>query len=93
MTAAHNNAAAQRSRILDRLQRQPLTTLEARAQLDVMHPAARVMELRRLGSNIVTLRTKEYSEAGKLHCVARYVLMPAGTSRFNSKTIQRTKKA
>lgn len=86
---AHNSTAAQRARIFDRLQRQPLTTLQARAELDVMHPAARVMELRSLGHEIITQRTQEHSEAGELHCVARYVLMPAGTPRFNQRTIQR----
>ncbi len=90
MTApAYNTTAAQRARVLDRLQCQPLTTLQARAELDVMHPAARVMELRGLGLNIITQRIQEHSDAGELHCVARYVLMPAGTSRLNALTIQR----
>lgn len=76
---AHSNCAeAQRARLLDRLQQGTLTTLEARSELDVLHPAARAMELRGLGYCIETLRTREYSECGQLHTVARYVLLPAG---------------
>ncbi|GAC1607475.1 MAG: hypothetical protein NVS3B3_10400 [Aquirhabdus sp.] len=44
-----------------------------------MHPAARVMELRGEGHAIVMQRTQEHSDSGERHCVARYVLMPAGT--------------
>jgi hypothetical protein len=75
-TTAANTAAAQRMRILERLHRKPLTTLEARAELDVMHPAARVMELRRKGHEIDTHTTRQYTECGKPHRVALYILKP-----------------
>lgn len=42
----NSNAAVQRARLLDALKRRALTTLQARRELDVLHPAARVMELR-----------------------------------------------
>jgi len=77
MLPTFNSSAAQRARILAHLQQQPLTTLQARADLDVMHPAARVMELRGQGHEIITHRTYEFSEVGERHCVAQYVLTHA----------------
>ncbi|MGZ5010417.1 MAG: helix-turn-helix domain-containing protein [Methylobacter sp.] len=59
------------------LRRQPLTTLQARQQLDVMHPAARVQELKAKGHNIVTNWAEDYSGKGK-HRVASYILLSAG---------------
>lgn len=75
-----NSAEAQRQRIEDALRRGPLSTLRARADLDVMHPAARVMELRRAGRLIVTHWSLEPTDCGRLHRVARYVLL-AGKPR------------
>ncbi|MES2935300.1 MAG: helix-turn-helix domain-containing protein [Pseudomonadota bacterium] len=73
-----NSAAEQRARVLARLRQGPMTTLAARSELDVLHPAARVMELRDEGYCIETLRTREASECGRLHTVASYVLLPSG---------------
>lgn len=73
------SVAAQRARILDYLQNhRALTTLQARHLLNVMHPAARVMELRKAGYNIDTNRRKDADSEGRLHRVAEYVLMPGG---------------
>lgn len=73
------SAAAQRARILDYLQNhRALTTLQARHLLNVMHPAARVMELRDRRYNIVTNWRKDADSEGRLHRVAEYVLMPGG---------------
>lgn len=69
-----NSARAQRQRILDYLHSQPLDTLTARRELDVMHPAARVMELRNMGIGIITARIDRPSDCGKMHTVACYVL-------------------
>lgn len=69
-----NAAEAQRLRLLDALRTGPVTTLQARAELDVMHPAARVLELREDGLHILTAWTREPSPCGRLHRVARYVL-------------------
>ncbi len=73
---AANNLAAQRARILTYLREyQTLTTLQARSELDVMHPAGRVQELREEGFNIVTHWRTDYTPEGKPHRVAEYVLM------------------
>lgn len=76
MINAHpNSAAAQRTRLLQQLLHGPMSTLDARAVLDVLHPAARIMELRAQGYTIETLRTRERSACGALHRVARYTLL------------------
>ena len=69
-----NFAKAQRKRILDFLHIQPLDTLTARKELDIMHPAARVMELRKRGVGIKTIKIDRPSDCGKIHRVACYVL-------------------
>lgn len=70
-----NSAAAQRARLLLALHCRPLSTLQARAELDVMHPGGRIMELRRQGHQIATIRVQEATDCGRLHSVARYVLL------------------
>lgn len=72
------SAAAQRLRLLDALRIAPVSTLEARRNLDILMPAARVRELRLLGHVIKTYWSKEATECGRLHRVARYVLEPGG---------------
>ncbi len=64
---------AQRARILEWLRRESLTTLQAHEHLDIMHPAARVQELRKQ-HNIITHWTTDDSGKAK-HRVARYVLL------------------
>jgi hypothetical protein len=73
-----NSAAAQRAKLLDRLLIGPLTTLEARRPpLDILHPAARVHELRhRAGHNILMTWIRQPTEAGRLHRVALYSMQP-----------------
>ena len=71
----HVNAKAQRERILKALRKSPLSTLAARRDLDVMHPAARVQELRDRGNQIITEWRHEATERGKTHRVANYVLL------------------
>ncbi|MGB4912539.1 MAG: helix-turn-helix domain-containing protein [Candidatus Dechloromonas phosphoritropha] len=71
------SASAQRKRLLDALRCGPVTTIEARRNLDILMPAARVHELKhRHGYNIQTLRTRQQTDCGKLHCIAQYVLLP-----------------
>jgi hypothetical protein len=73
------SASAQRKRLLDALRCGPVTTIEARRNLDILMPAARVHELKhRHGYNIQTLRTRQQTECGRLHSVARYVLLAGG---------------
>ncbi|SDY38094.1 helix-turn-helix domain-containing protein [Nitrosomonas halophila] len=69
-----NSASVQRQQILDWLQTKPLSTIEAREQLGIMHPGGRVSELRRQGHSIVTNEASEVDAAGKIHRVAKYVL-------------------
>ena len=71
-----NTTAAQRARVLRHLRAyRALTTLEARRLLDVMHPAARVMELRKQGFQILTNWKYDLTSEGGKHRVAEYVLM------------------
>jgi hypothetical protein len=69
-------ASTQRMTIMRHLQRfGTLNTLESREILDVLHPAARVMELRRSGIRIDTVWTFEAAHiGGKKHRVACYIL-------------------
>jgi len=50
-----------------------MTTLQARQELDVMHPAARVQELREKGNNITT-----HWKVTQGHRIASYVLLEKG---------------
>ena len=70
-----NTSNAQRKRLLEALRKRNMTTLQARHKLDILHPGARVFELRKLGHNIVTYRKVEATECGNLHRVAYYVLL------------------
>jgi hypothetical protein len=70
-----NSSAAQRARLLEALRRGPVSTFRARSDLDIMHPGGRCMELRREGHLILTFWTREPSDFGRSHRVARYVLM------------------
>jgi len=72
--------ARQRASLLAALRVGPLTTLEAREVLGVMHPAGRVLELRRLGYAIVTLRRKVVDADGRAHQSAAYVLRDGGAA-------------
>lgn len=74
-THTRNNSRAQRTRILAALQAAPISTFDARKKLDIPHPAARVMELRKTGYPIVTHWCDALSEAGLKHRVAQYVLL------------------
>ena len=72
--ATNASAAMQRARLLAALKQRKLTTLQARRELDVLHPAARVMELRRDGYPIESAWTHDVTSEGHLHRVARYEL-------------------
>jgi hypothetical protein len=68
------NAESQRNRLLARLQISPVTTLQAREELDIMNPSQRVFELKALGNNIKT--HWETVDTGKAkHRMASYVLL------------------
>lgn len=70
---------AQRKRLMDALHCGPVTTIEARRNLDILMPAARIYELKHLhGHDIQTIRIRQETDSGKLHCVAKYVLFVGG---------------
>ncbi len=76
-----NSASAQRNRLLEALSRRPISTIEARRDLDILHPAGRVKELRHNeGHQILTAWSYEPTDCGKLHRVARYVLVKRGAA-------------
>jgi Helix-turn-helix domain len=52
----------------------PITTFEASRYLDVYHPPARILQLRRRGLKILTLWKSVLTEAGVRHRVGLYVL-------------------
>ena len=70
-----NSTKAQRNRILVRLRNGPASTIDLRHGHDIMHPGMRICELRKEGFNIITHWSHEPTPGGKLHRVARYVLL------------------
>ncbi|NOU21084.1 MAG: hypothetical protein HOO93_04715 [Methyloglobulus sp.] len=56
-----------------------ITTLEARTKLDILHPAGRILELRKDGKNIHTYWTTQETPKGK-HRIACYVLLSGGSN-------------
>lgn len=72
-----NDTAAQRARLLDALRKGPISTIEARRDLDILMPAARIFELRHEeGHDIGTFWVFRHTEAGQLHRIAQYILLP-----------------
>lgn len=73
------NLAAQRKRILDKLRAvgvEGVTTIQAREELDVMMPAARIFELRHIHNfNIQRINSIDHNAQGNKHQCARYVLL------------------
>ena len=71
-----DDAATQANRLLEALQLPTsLTTQEVRQNLDIMHPAGRVQELRARGFDIQTHWDNFPTACGKKHRMARYVYM------------------
>jgi Helix-turn-helix domain len=64
----------QAERLLTALRQFPITTYEAMRLLDVYHAPARVLQLRKDGHQIITLRQRVETEAGVPHNVGLYVL-------------------
>jgi hypothetical protein len=71
----NTSSSAQRNRLLERLRMQPVDTITARSELNIMMPAARVKELRDRGHDIrrqlITL-TDDYGRSH--HGIALYFL-------------------
>lgn len=68
--------SAQRGRLLDALRCGPITTIEARRNLDILMPAARVFELKHnYGYPIDKVMVRQETDNGKLHRIAKYFLL------------------
>lgn len=80
MNKLPSSARQQRERLLDALTKTPITTLKAREDLDVFHPAARIYELRKRGFNIQTHRRTVDTARGTHSKVAEYVLFNGASS-------------
>ena len=72
---APESKAKQCALVLSLLKKGPQTTLDLRSA-SVMSPAARVMDLRKGGAPIETVRSRQFDEQGKSHALALYVLLP-----------------
>lgn len=69
------SAEAQRTRLLNRLYVEPIDTITARDELNIMAPAPRIKELRERGHPINTHRITRTDEHGRQHRgVALYYL-------------------
>lgn len=73
--AGGNSSEAQRQRLMAHIrQHGSIDTVQARRDLDIMHPGGSVLELRKAGVPIETIRVSVPTEAGKMHSVGRYIL-------------------
>ncbi len=69
-----NSASTQRARILEHFSKSPrLTTMQARNVLGILHPCGRIMELRRLGYKIDTVRVHAEDSNGVNHRIGMYI--------------------
>ena len=68
-----NSQSAQRFRLLAALRKGPVSTLDARKFCDILHPAARVQELRDRGHCIDTVWVEDITSEGRPHRVAQYL--------------------
>ena len=75
-----NSAKSQALRLLEALRHFAVTTFEAMRFLDVYHCPARILQLRKLGFNIVTHWQTVITEAGEKHRVGLYVLESGGSN-------------
>ena len=72
----NTNLEAQRKRLLKALTIAPVSTIEARNQLNILAPAPRIFELRHdQGFNIITNWITTITPEGYKHRVAEYVLI------------------
>lgn len=69
--------ARQCSAILAALKVGPLSSLAAREGLGILHPAGRVLELRKAGHRIETVRRTAFDAEGRKHACASYELRGA----------------
>lgn len=79
-----NSITAQDQRALDALRSGPQSTLDLRSRHDILMPSGCIFRLRDRGFDIATVRSREQTDCGKLHTVARYILnrSPASETSF-----------
>lgn len=78
MPKLSSNTQCQKQRLLDYLREHGrVTTLQARAELDILMPATRIFELKADGNNIITYRRHAETGLGLHKKVAEYVLLPS----------------
>ena len=66
----------QQKRVLQALREAPQSTFSLRSQFNIMHPGARIQELRDMGYRIDTIRQTSVDDYGRKHpAVAVYVLV------------------
>lgn len=72
----HNTITSnQRAITLSAISSAPKSTIELRHEFGIMHPAARIQELREMGHEIDTVRVTDVTPDGIKHkAVAKYVL-------------------
>ncbi|PHS26840.1 MAG: hypothetical protein COA83_02140 [Methylophaga sp.] len=80
LDAKYSSASGDRMALLKHLNEKRVTTLQAREELGVMSPAPRILELRRMGHNIITHRRYERDITGRNHYQAEYELIAGGAS-------------
>lgn len=68
----------QRKQLFHELQKHPVTTLEARQELFIMAPAARVFELKERGHKIITRMVE--ATFGSKKKIAQYALLTGGVA-------------
>lgn len=73
MESRGHDPARQRAQVLMLLEAEGSLTTDQMRRHGVMSPAARVLELRRAGHQIVTERSRVTGLDGRLHTQARYV--------------------
>lgn len=73
MDAQFHDPARQRAQVLALLSLSGTMTTAQFREIGIMHPAGRIMELRRLGHVIETVKMRLPAEDGRLHVQARYV--------------------
>jgi len=71
----NTSASNQRAITLFAITNSPKSTIQLRHEFGIMHPAARIQELRDMGNEIDTIRIAEMTPDGIKHkAVAKYVL-------------------
>jgi len=71
----NNTISSQQQRLLSWLREKSITTIQARHELNILAPAARIYELRhKFNCNIQTIWVEDFTPEGKQHRVAKYLL-------------------